>query len=112
MFAENSTNEMEIAATGDRGKAEAFLPAHTLVLTRRDRDEPASVRFKVDPRAKEAGAHHGSTLLEHLAFLNAIRTGGRPIVSAEDGALAVGIGAAGERSARERRPVELRELGF
>jgi predicted dehydrogenase len=112
MFAENSTNEMEIAATGDRGKAEAFLPAHELVLTRRDRDEPASVRFKVDPRAKEAGAHHGSTLLEHLAFLNAIRTGGRPIVSAEDGALAVGIGAAGERSARERRPVELRELGF
>ena len=27
MFAENSTNEMEIAATGDRGKAEAFIPA-------------------------------------------------------------------------------------
>jgi predicted dehydrogenase len=112
MFAENSTNEMEIAVTGDRGKAEAFLPAHTLVLTRRDRDEPASIGFKVDPRAKQAGAHHGSTLLEHLAFLAAIRTGGKPIVSALDGALAVGIGAAGERSAREKRPVELSELGF
>lgn len=112
MFAENSTNEMEIAATGDLGKAEAFLPAHTLVLTRRDRDEPASIRFKVDPRAKEAGAHHGSTFLEHLAFLAAIRTGGKPIVSALDGALAVGVGAAGERSAREKRPVELSELGF
>jgi len=112
MFAENSTNEMEIAVTGDRGKAEAFLPAHTLVLTRRDRDEPASIGFKVDPRAKQAGAHHGSTLLEHLAFLAAIRTGGKPIVSALDGALAVGIGAAGERSAREKRPVELSEFGF
>ncbi len=112
MFAENSTNEMEIAVTGDRGKAEAFLPAHTLVLTRRDRDEPASIGFKIDPRAKQAGAHHGSTLLEHLAFLAAIRTGGKPIVSALDGALAVGIGAAGERSAREKRPVELSELGF
>jgi len=112
MFAENSTNELEIAVTGDRGKAEAFLPAHTLVLTRRDRDEPASIGFKVDPRAKQAGAHHGSTLLEHLAFLAAIRTGGKPIVSALDGALAVGIGAAGERSAREKRPVELSELGF
>jgi predicted dehydrogenase len=112
MFAENSTNELEIAVTGDRGKAEAFLPAHTLVLTRRDRDEPASIGFKVDPRAKQAGAHHGSTLLEHLAFLAAIRTGGKPIVSALDGALAVGIGAAGERSARAKRPVELSELGF
>ena len=112
MFAENSRNEMEIAATGDRGKAEAFLPAHELVLTRRDRDEPATIRFQVDPRAKQAGAHHGSTFLEHLAFVAAIRTGGRPIVSAEDGALAVGVGAAAEQSARERRPVELRELGF
>jgi predicted dehydrogenase len=112
MFAENSTNEMEIAVTGDRGKAEAFIPAHTLVLTRRDRDEPATVRFRVDPRAKAAGAHHGSTFLEHLAFLDAIRTGGKPIVSVEDGALAVGVGAAAERSVREKRPVELRELGF
>jgi myo-inositol 2-dehydrogenase/D-chiro-inositol 1-dehydrogenase len=112
MFAENSTNEMEIAVTGDRGKAEAFIPAHTLVLTRRDRDEPATVRFKLDPRAKEAGAHHGSTFLEHLAFLSAIRSGGAPIVSVEDGALAVGVGAAAERSVREKRPVALKELGF
>jgi predicted dehydrogenase len=112
MFAENSTNEMEIAATGDRGKVEAFLPEHRLVLTRRDRDEPATVRFKVDPRAREAGAHHGSTFLEHLAFLKAIREGGRPTVSVEDGALAVGLGAAAERSAREKRPIELAELGF
>jgi predicted dehydrogenase len=112
MFAENSTHELELAATGDRGKAEAFLPAHTLVLTRRDRDEPASIRFKVDPRAREAGAHHGSTFLQHLAFRDAIRSGGKPIVSVEDGALAVGVGAAGERSAREKRPVELTELGF
>ncbi len=112
MFAENSTNEMEIAATGDRGKAEAFIPAHKLVLTRRDRNEPAIVSFHVDPRAREAGAHHGSTFLEHVAFRDAIRAGGKPIVSVEDGALAVAVGAAGERSVRERRPVELAELGF
>lgn len=112
MFAENSRNEMEVVATGDRGKAEASLPAHELVLTRRDRDEPATIRFRVDPRAKQAGAHHGATFLEHVAFLAAIRGGGPPIVSAEDGALAVGVGAAAERSVRERRPVELRELGF
>jgi predicted dehydrogenase len=112
MFAENSTHELEIAATGDRGKLEAFVPAHRLVLTRRDRDEPATVEFKVDPRAKLLGAHHGSTFFEHLAFRDAIRSGGHPLVSAADGALAVAVGVAGERSAKERRPVELRELGF
>jgi len=112
MFAEHSTHELEIAATGDRGKVEAFLPAHRLVLTRRDRDEPATVELRADPRAKQLGAHHGSTFLEHLAFRDAIRSGGRPIVSAADGALAVAVGAAGERSVRERRPVELRELGI
>jgi predicted dehydrogenase len=112
MFAENSTNEMEIAATGDLGKAEAFIPAHRLVLTRRDRNEPTTIAFQVDPRAREAGAHHGSTLLEHLAFRDAIRANGKPLVSVEDGALAVAVGAAGELSARERRVIELRELGF
>jgi len=112
MFAENSTHEMEIAATGDRGKAEAFLPRHELVLTRRDRNEPTTTRFEVDPRARESGAHHGSTLLEHLAFRDAIRSGGRALVTVEDGALAVAAGSAAERSVKERRPVALRELGF
>lgn len=112
MFAEHSTNELELAATGDRGKVEAFLPAHRLVRTRRDRDEPATVEFKVDPHARRLGAHHGSTFFEHLAFRDAIRSGGKPIVSAADGALAVAVGAAGEISAREKRPVELRELGL
>ena len=112
MFAENSTNELELAATGDRGKVEAFLPAHRLVLTRRDRRERATVEFEVDPRAKVLGAHHGSTFFEHLGFRDAIRSGGRPLVSAADGALAVAVGVAGERSAKERRPVALRELGL
>jgi len=112
MFAENSTHEMEIAATGDRGKAEAFLPAHRLVLSRRDRNEPTTVAFHVDPAAREAGAHHGSTYLEHLAFRDAVRSGGTPRVSVEDGALAVGVGVAAERSVKAGRPVELRELGL
>jgi predicted dehydrogenase len=112
MFAENSTHELELAATGDRGKAEAFLPAHKLVLTRRDRDEPATIDFKLDARARGAGAHHGSTLGEHLAFCAAIRSGGKPAVSARDGALAVAVGVAAERSIREGRPIELAELGF
>ena len=35
---------------------------------------------------------------------------GKPIVGVADGALAVGV--AGEHSAREKRPIELRELGI
>ena len=112
MFAENSTNEMEIAATGDRGKVEAYIPEYKLVLTRRDRDEPATVTFRMDRRVMQAGGHHGSTFFEHLAFRDAVRSGGKPVVSVEDGALAVAMGAAGELSVREGRPVELTELGF
>lgn len=112
MFAENSTHELEIAATGDAGKAEAFVPDQRLVLTRRDRNEPATIRFAVDANLAGVGGHHGSTFFEHLAFRDAVRSRGRPVVSVEDGALAVAMGAAGERSVLERRPVELRELGF
>jgi predicted dehydrogenase len=59
-----------------------------------------------------AGAHHGSTFFEHIAFRDAIRSGGKPAVAVEDGALAVAMGVAGERSARLGPPVELAELGF
>ncbi len=112
MFAENSTNEMEIAAVGDRGKAEAFVPAHKLVLTRRDRNEPATIAFSVAGAVAHAGAHHGSTFFEHLAFRDAVRAGGRPLVSVEDGALAVAVGAAAEKSCRERRVVTMAEMGL
>jgi predicted dehydrogenase len=112
MFAENSQNELEIAATGDRGKVEAFVPEHRLVHSRRDRNEPTTVRFPIDAGLASAGAHHGSTFFEHLAFRDAIRSGGKPIVTVEDGALAMAMGAAGERSAQVGRPVDLAELGF
>jgi len=112
MFAENARNELEIAATGDRGKAEAFVPEQTLLLTRRDRDEPTRISFPTDTRLAQAGAHHGSTFFEHLAFRDAIRAGGAPVVSARDGALAVAMGAAAERSVREGRPVALAEYGL
>jgi predicted dehydrogenase len=112
MFAENSTHEMEIAATGDRGKAEAFLPLHELVLTWRNRTERTTTQFQVDPHGRQLGVHHGATLLEHVAFQDAIRSGRKPIVSVEDGALAVAVGCAAEQSVKQGRPVALGELGF
>ena len=112
MFAENSTNEVELAVTGDRGKAEVHIPAHRFILTHRD-GRPAEVQvFDLDQRLQGAGAHHGATYFEHLAFIDAIRNGRKPTVSVEDGALAVAVGAAAERSIVEQRPVELGELGF
>lgn len=112
MFAENSANEMELAATGDAGKVEAFVPSHRLVLSRRDRLAREEEEVAIEPAIRDAGFHHGATYYQHLAFIDAIRAGRPPLVSVADGALAVAMGIAAERSVRERRPVELAELGF
>ncbi len=112
MFAENSVNEMELAATGDRGKVEAFVPGNRLVLTRRDRNEPATVDFPSDRRLERLGSHHGATFFQHVALRDAIRSGGKPVVDADDGALAVGVGAAGELLARDGGAVDLAEHGL
>jgi predicted dehydrogenase len=112
MFAENSTNEMELAATGDAGKIEAFVPAHRLVLGRRDRIAREEEVVAIDPTIRDAGFHHGATYYQHLAFIEAVRAGKPAQVSVRDGALAVAIGIAAETSAREHRVVDMRELGF
>lgn len=112
MFAENSENEMELAATGDLGKVEAFVPAHRLVLSRRDRLARDEEQISIDPTIRDAGFHHGATYYQHRAFVDAIANRRPPAVNLADGALAVAMGIAAERSVREKRPVELRELGF
>lgn len=112
MFAENSLHEVELAVTGDRGKALAFEPDHAFVLCPRDGGAHTTERFSLDDAVEAAGAHHGSTYREHVAFQAAIRSGAPAAVTALDGALAVAVGAAAERSIRERRPVEMREMGF
>jgi len=88
------------------------VPENRLVMTRRYRNEPTTIDFPSDRRLDALGGHHGSTFFQHLALRDAIRTGAAPAVSAENGALAVAVGAAGELSARERRVVELSEFGL
>ncbi len=112
MFAEGSRHQEEIAATGDAGKLECFLPESTLVIGRRHPRSLETQQVPIDPRVLEAGFHHGSTFFEHLAFQRAIREGLPPEVSVRDGLLAVALGLAAERSAAEHRPVELAELGL
>ncbi len=110
MFAEGSRNEQEIAATGDAGKIECFVPESTIVIGRRDSHEIRSETIAVDPAILTAGSHHGSTFVEHQRLREAILAGGPPEVSARDGLLAVAMGVAAERSISEGRPIELAEL--
>lgn len=111
MFAEGSRNEQEIAATGDEGKIECFVPDCDVVIGRRKPKHVETVRVAVEERLLKAGFHHGSTYYEHMAFGAAVRAGTPPEVSFEDGLLAVAVGQAAELSAREGRPVEISELG-
>jgi predicted dehydrogenase len=111
MFAEASRNQEEIAASGDAGKVECFVPDGSVVIGRRNPREIETLQVPVEERLLEAGFHHGSTYYEHLAFQNAIRKGSPAEVSVRDGLLAVATGLAGERSIAEGRPVELAELG-
>jgi myo-inositol 2-dehydrogenase / D-chiro-inositol 1-dehydrogenase len=111
MFAEASQEQEEIAVVGDLGKAEALLPSGTFRLGMRT-DGRLGVRSEVatDDRVAYEGFHHGSSYLEHLDFLAAIREGRQAGVGVEEGLLAVAMGVAAHRSIDEGRPVDLVEV--
>lgn len=115
MFAEGSRYQEEIAATGDRGKVECFLPKATdaeCLLTLGDRETGAvrSEPIEVDAALLEAGHHHGSTYFQQQAFLRAARGEAEVEVTVDDGLRAVAVGIAAQRSAEERRVVEMSEV--
>ncbi len=110
MFAEASRNEQEIAATGDAGKVECFVPESTLVVGRRNPRDVRTERVEVDADVLAAGVHHGSTFAAHMAFRQAVLEGGEPAVTARDGLWAVAMGAAAERSASEGRAIPIDEV--
>ncbi len=109
MFAEGSRNEQELAVTGDVGKVECFVPESFIRLGRRaertSKEHPVS-----DDHIAFHGLHEGSSYLEHLEFVTAIREGTQPKVTLEDGMLAVAIGQAAHLSIDEGRPVMMTEV--
>jgi myo-inositol 2-dehydrogenase/D-chiro-inositol 1-dehydrogenase len=111
MFAEGSENMEELAVTGDAGKVEAFLPSGEVRIGRRGvfRGE---VRTEIvrDERVAHQGFHHGSSYLEHLDFLAAVRSGGPAAIDVEQGLLAVAVGVAAHRSIDEGRVVTMAEV--
>ena len=109
MFAEASRNEQEITVTGDVGKVEAFVP-ESIVRVGRRADRTVRVEEVRDPRVRYEGLHHGSSYLEHLDFLDAVRGDGPVRVTLDDGLWSVAMGVAAQRSIDEQRSVTLSEV--
>lgn len=66
----------------------------------------------VGPSLRYDGLHHGSSYLEHLHFLGAIREeGGRaPAVGLHDGLISVAVGVAAQLSIEKGRFVAIKEV--
>ncbi|KAA2235207.1 Gfo/Idh/MocA family protein [Salinarimonas soli] len=124
MFSEGAYWQEEIAATGDRGRVECFVPGparfwpggserHSEIeISPREPKGPTRRRVEVDETLLRAGDHHGSTFYQHSKFREAVLDGAPVEVTLEDGLKAVAIGLAAELSAREHRVVEIDGLGF
>ena len=111
MFAEASRNEQEISVVGDEGKVEALVTEGVVRVGRReDGIGRTSERQVHDDAVRHEGLHHGASYLEHVAFTEAIRTGGSAAVTLHDGMLSVAVGAAAHRSIDEGRPVTIEEV--
>ncbi len=112
MFAEATRNQEEISAVGDAGKIEAFVPDSLVRVGRRGAHWIGGVEEEIvsDDRVAHEGFHHGSSYLEHLAFLDAVRTGAPPGVTLDDALWSVAIGVAAHRSIDEGRRVHLEEV--
>jgi myo-inositol 2-dehydrogenase / D-chiro-inositol 1-dehydrogenase len=116
MFADGAENQEEITAVGDRARLDVLIPEGALVFSPRtgfgNAKQVERHIVEVDQAALDAGSHHGSTFYQHQRFNAAVRGAGPVEVTARDGLMAVAIGTAAEISAREKRAVEMSELGF
>lgn len=112
MFAESSRNEQEIVATGTRGKLDVVLPSGQMFRGAREYRKWTELPPVRDARIAHEGFHHGASYVEHLLFLEAIRCGGTPEVTVQDGLLSVALGVAAHRSIDEGRAVDLAEFGL
>ncbi|MEM1230249.1 MAG: Gfo/Idh/MocA family oxidoreductase [Pseudomonadota bacterium] len=119
MFAPGAHEQLIV--TGDRGRLRAEESA---LLGERNRNTlelwggehgPSRRSEPRYPRYIEEAGHHGSTFMEHVAFVDELGgatpltgPGGAPTLA--DGFWSVVVGAAAQRSIAERRPVEVAEL--
>jgi predicted dehydrogenase len=123
MYAEGSRYQEEITAVGPAGKIEAKVPGPTrfwqdpqspppspiVVLSPRDPVGPREMGIEVDPELLEAGDHNGATFYQHVEFLKVVRGERDPEITCFDGAMAVKMGLAAQKSAETRQAVLLDE---
>ncbi|MGD1886563.1 MAG: Gfo/Idh/MocA family protein [Cohaesibacteraceae bacterium] len=123
MFADGSRYQEELSGVGPDGKIEAMvpgpvrfwpeslgpLPTPKVIISPRDREAhaPMDLEFPVDPALLEIGDHNGATFYQHQLFLKALKNGGVPAVSLDDGAVAVRMGLAAQESAQSGKAVLL-----
>jgi myo-inositol 2-dehydrogenase/D-chiro-inositol 1-dehydrogenase len=112
MFAEATHNQEEMSVVGPLGKVEALIPDSTIRLGRRGEHWIGGVEEYCvdDPGIAHEGLHHGSSYLEHVAFLDAVRHRRPAAVTLEDGLWSVAMGVAAHRSIELGRPVAMSEL--
>ncbi|MEL7117038.1 MAG: Gfo/Idh/MocA family oxidoreductase [Pseudomonadota bacterium] len=120
MFAEGSRYQEEIVAVGPEGKIEAFvpgparfwpegedLPEPQLVISPRSTKTRITKAIPVDPELLIAGDHNGATFYQHQRFLDVVNGTGAVEVTLTDGARAVEMGLAAQRSAETGQAVAL-----
>ena len=116
MFAEGAEDQEEITAVGDKARLDCLIPTGDLVLSPRvgfmNPKQIVREHVAVEEHALAAGHHHGATYYQHQKFYSALVDNSPVEVTARDGMIAVAIGTAAEISAREKRVVEMSELGF
>jgi hypothetical protein len=112
MFAEATRNQEELSVVGARGKVEATIPAGEIRVGRRGEHWIGGVDEHIveDLSIAHQGLHHGSSYLEHVEFLAAVRAGRQATVTLVDGLWSVAMGVAAHRSIEQSRPVDLAEL--
>ena len=112
MFAEATRNQEELSVVGNLGKVESLIPQNVMRIGRRGTHRIGEVEELAisNDTIKVQGFHHGSSYLEHVDFVEAIKNNTAPKVDVIDGLWSVAIGEAAHRSIDERRPVDLAEI--
>jgi myo-inositol 2-dehydrogenase/D-chiro-inositol 1-dehydrogenase len=124
MYAEGARYQEELSAVGPAGKIEALVPGPArfwpaelgaapepqVITSPRYPRGPRAETFPVEPALLAAGDHNGATFYQHRRFLAAARGQGPCEVTLSDGAWAVRMGLAAQRSAETGRAVALSEV--
>ncbi len=102
---------LELGVIGTEGWIIANSGASdSLRVSPRGGGETTTIAFGLPPEIVKI-SHKGAVYFEHLAFLDNMRSGSRPLTDATVGWWSTAIGLAAERAVEETRVVSLSEMG-